>query len=237
MHLICQVSCIFQLEPSPHPDLYPFQAGLYQATPGLGPHLDFTNVQNWLYRIPVPTPPPSPTPTPLPTKIPTMSYKCRFFPQTIRDWNALPDSLISSAEDAEYSVAKFTSPVRAGEWLSVKARTKPNQTEPMEITEPAQPNLRKLTDNYTYRYRVLAPIPIRTLVLLTPSSLIIIIIIIRYIIIGFTDSTFSHWIGEVTLHSVILTLVFSMSALIKWYMHIPVFFMEVGWKIMNNRIK
>ena len=61
--------------------------------------------------------------------------------------------------------------------LSVKARTKPNQTEPTEITEPAQPNLRKLTDSYAYRYRVLAPIQIRTLVLLTPSSLIIIIII------------------------------------------------------------
>ena len=137
------------------------------------------------------SPPPTPH-SPLPTKIPTMSYKCRFFPQTIRDWNALPDSLISSAEDAEYCVAKFTSLVRAGEWLSVKARTEPNQTEPTEITEPAQPNLRKLTDNYAYRYRVLAPIQIRTLVLLTPSSLIIIIIIIRYIIIGFTDSTFSQ---------------------------------------------
>ena len=36
-------------------------------------------------------------------------------------------------------------------------RTEPNQTEPAEITEPAQPNLRKLTDNYDYRYRVLAP--------------------------------------------------------------------------------
>ena len=40
-------------------------------------------------------------------------YKGRFFPQTIRDWNALPDSLISSAEDAEDCVAKFTSLVRA----------------------------------------------------------------------------------------------------------------------------
>ena len=28
-------------------------------------------------------------------------YKGSFFIQTIRDWNALPDSLISSAEDAE----------------------------------------------------------------------------------------------------------------------------------------
>ena len=42
-------------------------------------------------------------------------YKGSFFPQTIRDWNALPDSLISSAEDAEDSVAKFTSLVRASD--------------------------------------------------------------------------------------------------------------------------
>ena len=47
-------------------------------------------------------------------------YKCsffpsEFFPQTIRDWNALPDSLISSAEGAEDRVAKFTSLVRAGD--------------------------------------------------------------------------------------------------------------------------
>ena len=40
-------------------------------------------------------------------------YKGSFFPQTIRDWNALHDSLISSAEDAEDCVAKFTSLVRA----------------------------------------------------------------------------------------------------------------------------
>ena len=68
--------------------------------------------------------------------------------------------------------------------LSVKARTEPNQTEPAEITEPAQPNLRKLTENNDYRYPVLAPLPIRTLVLLTSSSLII--IIIRSIIIIIT---------------------------------------------------
>ena len=36
-------------------------------------------------------------------------FKCSFFPQTIRDWNTLPDSLISSAEGAEDGVAKFTS--------------------------------------------------------------------------------------------------------------------------------
>ena len=40
-------------------------------------------------------------------------YKGSFFPQTIRDWNALPDSLISSAEDVENCVAKFTSLVTA----------------------------------------------------------------------------------------------------------------------------
>ena len=40
-------------------------------------------------------------------------YKGSFFPQIIRDWNALPDSLISSADDAEDCVAKFTSLVRA----------------------------------------------------------------------------------------------------------------------------
>ena len=40
-------------------------------------------------------------------------YKGSFFPQTIRDWNALSDSLISSAEDAEDCIVKFTSLVRA----------------------------------------------------------------------------------------------------------------------------
>ena len=30
----------------------------------------------------------------------TYAYKGSFFPQTIRDWNALPDFLVSSAEDA-----------------------------------------------------------------------------------------------------------------------------------------
>ena len=40
-------------------------------------------------------------------------YKGSFFSQTIRDWNALSDSLISSAEDAEDCVAKFTSLVRS----------------------------------------------------------------------------------------------------------------------------
>ena len=36
-----------------------------------------------------------------------------FFPQTIRDWNVLPDSLISSAEVAEDCVAKLISLARA----------------------------------------------------------------------------------------------------------------------------
>ena len=40
-------------------------------------------------------------------------YKGSFFPQTIRDWNAHPDALISSAEDSEDCVAKLTSLVRA----------------------------------------------------------------------------------------------------------------------------
>ena len=40
-------------------------------------------------------------------------YKCSFFPQAIRDWNALPDSRNSSAEGAVDGVAKFTSLVRA----------------------------------------------------------------------------------------------------------------------------
>ena len=40
-------------------------------------------------------------------------YMYSFSPQTIRDWNSLPDSLISSDESAEDDVAKFTSLVRA----------------------------------------------------------------------------------------------------------------------------
>ena len=37
------------------------------------------------------------------------SYMKSFFPQTIRDWNALPDSLISSSELSDDCVSKFTS--------------------------------------------------------------------------------------------------------------------------------
>ena len=40
-------------------------------------------------------------------------YKSSFFPQAIRDWHSLPDSLLSAAECAEASVAKFTSLARA----------------------------------------------------------------------------------------------------------------------------
>ena len=39
--------------------------------------------------------------------------KKSFFPQSIRDWNVLPDSLISSAELSDDCVSKFTSLVRA----------------------------------------------------------------------------------------------------------------------------
>ena len=49
-------------------------------------------------------------------RIPSASkeaYKSSFFPQTIRDWNDLPDSLISSAIMSDYCVSKFASLVRA----------------------------------------------------------------------------------------------------------------------------
>ena len=36
-------------------------------------------------------------------------YKSSFFPESIRDWNSLTDSLISASECAENLVAKFTS--------------------------------------------------------------------------------------------------------------------------------
>ena len=41
------------------------------------------------------------------------AYKSSFFPQTIRDWNDLPDSLVSSAEMFDDSVSKFASLVRS----------------------------------------------------------------------------------------------------------------------------
>ena len=40
-------------------------------------------------------------------------YKYSFFPQTIRDWNDLPESLITSSELSDDRVSKFTSLVRA----------------------------------------------------------------------------------------------------------------------------
>ena len=40
-------------------------------------------------------------------------YKGSFFLQTIRDWNARPDLIITSAESAEDDVTRFTSLVRA----------------------------------------------------------------------------------------------------------------------------
>ena len=40
-------------------------------------------------------------------------YMYSFFPQTIRDWNNPPESLISSSELSDDSVSKFTSLVRA----------------------------------------------------------------------------------------------------------------------------
>ena len=45
-------------------------------------------------------------------QIPSAHYRS-FFPQTIRDWNDLPDSLISSAEMSDDCVSKFASLVRA----------------------------------------------------------------------------------------------------------------------------
>ena len=40
-------------------------------------------------------------------------HKGSFFPQTIRDWNVLPDLIITSAKGAEDGVARFISLVRA----------------------------------------------------------------------------------------------------------------------------
>ena len=41
------------------------------------------------------------------------AYKSSLFPQTIRDWNDLPDSLISSAEMSDDCVSKFASLVHS----------------------------------------------------------------------------------------------------------------------------
>ena len=41
------------------------------------------------------------------------AYKCSFFPQTIRDWNDLPDSMFSTAEMSDDCVSKFASLMRS----------------------------------------------------------------------------------------------------------------------------
>ena len=46
------------------------------------------------------------------------AYKKSFFPLTIRDWNVLPDSLISSAELSDDCVSKLTSLVRVRDKFS-----------------------------------------------------------------------------------------------------------------------
>ena len=54
--------------------------------------------------------------TPWPFRYPQpvkMSISIASSPQTIRDWNDLPESLISSSELSDDSVYKFTSLVRA----------------------------------------------------------------------------------------------------------------------------
>ena len=43
------------------------------------------------------------------------AYKCSFLPQTIRDWNDLPGSLLSTSEMSDYCVFKFASLVRSME--------------------------------------------------------------------------------------------------------------------------
>ena len=65
----------------------------------LSPKLDVVEISTlWHFRLPL---------------LIQMFIKAASSPQTIRDWNALPDSLISSAEDAGDCVAKFTSLVRS----------------------------------------------------------------------------------------------------------------------------
>ena len=41
------------------------------------------------------------------------AYICSYFPQTIRDWNDLPDSLFSTAEMPDDCVSNFASLVRS----------------------------------------------------------------------------------------------------------------------------
>ena len=53
------------------------------------------------------------TPWPFRYPQPVKMSKYSFFPQTIRDWNDLPESLFISSELSDDSVSKFTSLVRA----------------------------------------------------------------------------------------------------------------------------
>ena len=43
----------------------------------------------------------------------TDAYRLSFFPETIRDWNSLPASAISSAECSEDCISRFTSLMRS----------------------------------------------------------------------------------------------------------------------------
>ena len=53
------------------------------------------------------------TPWPFRYPQPVKMSISKFFPQTIRDWNDPPESLISSSELSDDSVSKYTSLVRA----------------------------------------------------------------------------------------------------------------------------
>ena len=67
----------------------------------LFPRLDVAGISTrWPFRYPQPV------------KM-SITYKYSFFPQTIRDWNDLPESLISSSELSDDSISKLTSLVRA----------------------------------------------------------------------------------------------------------------------------
>ena len=67
-------------------------------------------------------------------------YQCSFFPQTIRDWNSLTDTLLSAAEGAEDSVhfsckgkgltSLITGP---GEWLSFERVTSNNSDSDSDL--------------------------------------------------------------------------------------------------------
>ena len=45
----------------------------------------------------------------------TDAYRHSFFPETIRDWNTLPASTVSSAESSEDCISRFTSLMRSRE--------------------------------------------------------------------------------------------------------------------------